>query len=102
MYATIHIILTNNTTIKANVGFLQLGELLSGYCGSDDSDKCCLLLTPVTRTERVYAVRRKSIVSIDRNNDSCYVRPSFVLHTSQLRIKIGGSGTAQNPYKLVD
>lgn len=101
-FAANDFILTNNTTIKANVGFLQLGELLSGYCGSDDSDKCCLLLTPVPRTERVYAVRRKSIVSIDRNNDSCYVRPSFVLHTSQLRIKIGGSGTAQNPYKLVD
>ena len=101
-FAANNFILTNNTTIKANVGFLQLGELLSGYCDSDDSDKCCLLLTPVPRTERVYAVRRKSIVSIDRNNDSCYVRPSFVLHTSQLRIKIGGSGTAQNPYKLVD
>ena len=72
------------------------------YCGNNGSAECCLLLTPVPRTKRVYAVRHKSIVSIDRNNDSCYVRPSFVLRASQLRIKIGGSGTAQNPYKLVD
>ncbi len=93
-------IFATSKRLSAKIGFLQLSDLLNGYCNNNNNN-CCLLMTP-TSSGSVFAIKARSggIVKVSRTSTSCTVAPAFTLKITYLSMTTSGDGTARAPYTL--